>query len=99
MSGDTAKTISIMDTTLRDGEQTPGIAYTPSEKLHVARMLLGDVGVDRIEIVSARASSGELEGAQRVTNWASEAGLIDRVEMLGFCDGDRSVDWIRTAER
>lgn len=97
MSGDTAKTISIMDTTLRDGEQTPGIAYTPSEKLHVARMLLNDVGVDRIEIVSARASQGELDGAQRVTAWAGEAGLIGRVEMLGFCDVDRSVEWIRNA--
>ena len=97
MNGDTAKTISIMDTTLRDGEQTPGIAYTPSEKLHVARMLLNDVGVDRIEIVSARASRGELEGAQRVTAWAEEASLIGRVEMLGFCDVDRSVDWIRNA--
>ena len=97
MNRDTAKTISIMDTTLRDGEQTPGIAYTPSEKLHVARMLLKDVGVDRIEIVSARASMGELEGARRVTSWASGAALIDRVEMLGFCDGNLSVDWIRKA--
>ncbi|MFL2546650.1 MAG: alpha-isopropylmalate synthase regulatory domain-containing protein [Candidatus Rariloculaceae bacterium] len=89
--------ISIMDTTLRDGEQTPDIAYTASEKLHVARMLLADLEVDRIEIASARVSSGELEAAQRVTEWASEAGLIDRVEMLGFCDGKRSVDWIRQA--
>ena len=97
MGCDSEKTISIMDTTLRDGEQTPGIAYTPSEKLHVARMLLKDVGVDRIEIVSARASSGELQGALRVTGWAREAGLIDRVEMLGFCDVNRSVDWIRDA--
>ena len=83
-----------MDTTLRDGEQTPGISYTPSEKLHVARMLLTDVGVDRIEIVSARASRGEMQGAQRVTRWAARAGHIGRVEMLGFCDVNRSVDWI-----
>ena len=95
MSRDAGKTISIMDTTLRDGEQTPGIAYTPSEKLHVARMLLTDVNVDRIEIVSARTSRGEREGARKVTAWAEEAGQIQRVEMLGFCDGRRSVDWIR----
>ena len=86
-----------MDTTLRDGEQTPGIAYTSSEKLHMARMLLTDVGVDRVEVASARVSQGELEAAVRVTDWASEAGLIDRVEMLGFCDGQRSVDWIKRA--
>jgi len=97
MNQDSAKTISIMDTTLRDGEQTPGIAYTPSEKLHMARMLLTDVKVDRIEIASARVSLGELDAALRVTDWAKEAGLINRVEMLGFCDGQRSVDWIRRA--
>ena len=97
MNRDAEKIISVMDTTLRDGEQTPDISYTPSEKLHVARMLLSDVGVDRIEIVSARASRGEMEGARRVTGWAREANLIDRVEMLGFCDGNRSVDWIRSA--
>ena len=87
-----------MDTTLRDGEQTPGIAYTPSEKLHVARMLLGDVGVDRIEIVSARTSRGELAGGSaRHGLGPPRGGLIDRVEMLGFCDGRSSVDWIRNA--
>ena len=88
------KRIVIMDTTLRDGEQTPDISYTASEKLHVARMLLADLEVDRIEIASARVSRGELEAALRVTDWAREAGMVDRVEMLGFCDGRRSVDWI-----
>ncbi len=86
-----------MDTTLRDGEQTPDIAYTGSEKLHVARMLLTDIEVDRIEIASARVSQGELEAARRVTDWAREAEVINRVEMLGFCDGKRSVDWILQA--
>ena len=97
MDRDAEKIISIMDTTLRDGEQTPDISYTPPEKLHVARMLLNEVGVDRIEIVSARASRGEMGGARRVTDWARKAHLIGRVEMLGFCDGNRSVDWIRSA--
>jgi len=83
-----------MDTTLRDGEQTPGIAYTPSEKLHVARMLLTEVGVDRIEIASARVSEGEREGAERIMDWAQETGCTDRIEMLGFCDVSRSADWI-----
>lgn len=91
------KHIAIMDTTLRDGEQTPGIAYTPSEKLHVARMLLSDVGVDRIEIASARVSEGERQAARRVMNWADENGLADRVEMLGFCDIEKSADWILSA--
>jgi len=89
--------IAIMDTTLRDGEQTPGIAYTPSEKLHVAKMLLTDVNVDRIEIASARVSEGEHQAARRVMNWADENGFSDRVEMLGFCDIHRSADWILSA--
>lgn len=97
MSTGGQKRILIMDTTLRDGEQTPDIAYTASEKLHVARMLLADIEVDRIEIASARVSQGELEAARRVTDWAREAEVIDRVEMLGFCDGKRSVDWILQA--
>jgi (R)-citramalate synthase len=97
MNSNDKKQIAIMDTTLRDGEQTPDISYTAAEKLHVARMLLADVGVDRVEVASARVSRGEMEAAQRVTSWARESDLLDRVEILGFCDGQRSVDWILEA--
>ena len=38
--------IAVMDTTLRDGEQTPNVSYTPEEKLLIARRLLVDVEVD-----------------------------------------------------
>ena len=48
--------IEIMDTTLRDGEQTRGVSFTPHEKLNIARILLREVGVDRIEVASARVS-------------------------------------------
>ncbi len=84
----------IMDTTLRDGEQTPEIAYTPAEKLHLARMLLRDVCVDRIEIASTRVSEGERTAANRVTAWARRAHLLRQIEILGYCDGKTSVDWI-----
>ena len=86
--------VAVMDTTLRDGEQTPNVSYTPAEKLHLARMLLVEVEVDRIEIASTRVSSGELESAQKITKWARKARLIQRVEMLGYCDEKKSVDWI-----
>jgi D-citramalate synthase len=86
--------IAIMDTTLRDGEQTPNVSYTPAEKAQLARMLLVDLEVDRIEMASTRVSSGELEAAQSITRWARKARVLQRVEMLGYTDGKKSVDWI-----
>lgn len=86
-----------MDTTLRDGEQTPDVSYTPLEKLQLARLLLLDVEVDRIEIASTRVSEGEREAAQAITSWARKARVIKRVEMLGYCDGKASADWIVAA--
>ncbi|MBI79610.1 MAG: 2-isopropylmalate synthase [Gammaproteobacteria bacterium] len=92
-----SKLISIMDTTLRDGEQTPDISYTASEKLHVARMLLKDLNVDRIEIASARTSKGEFESSKRIADWAKNKDYIDRIEILGFCDHKLSADWLNNA--
>jgi D-citramalate synthase len=89
-----APQVAVMDTTLRDGEQTPNVSYTPAEKLQLARMLLVDVEVDRIEIASTRVSAGELEAAVAIAKWARKARLIQRVEMLGYSDGKKSVDWI-----
>lgn len=89
--------IEIMDTTLRDGEQTSGVAYTATEKLNIAKMLLEEVKVDRIEIASARISDGEFEGASKIIKWATDNGYIDRIEILGFVDDNRSLDWIKQA--
>ena len=83
-----------MDTTLRDGEQTPNVSYTPSEKFQIAQLLLREVKVDRIEIASALVSTGEAQAVRRITSWARKAGLLQRVEILGYVDGKRSVDWI-----
>jgi D-citramalate synthase len=88
--------IEIMDTTLRDGEQTSGVSYMPAEKLHIATLLLEGIGVDRIEVASARVSDGELEGTRKITAWASSRGRLDQIEVLGFVDGKASVDWIVT---
>ncbi|MCP5039596.1 MAG: 2-isopropylmalate synthase [bacterium] len=86
-----------MDTTLRDGEQTPNVSYTPEEKLLIARRLLTDVEVDRVEIASTRVSEGEHESATLVAKWARKNRVLQRVEMLGYCDGAASVDWITSA--
>ncbi|MDX1648798.1 MAG: alpha-isopropylmalate synthase regulatory domain-containing protein, partial [Myxococcota bacterium] len=86
--------IEVMDTTLRDGEQTPEVAYTPAEKLQLARTLLVDARVDRIEIAGTRVSEGEREAARRICRFAKREGMLPRVEMLGYCDGEASVDWL-----
>ncbi|MEJ2325307.1 MAG: alpha-isopropylmalate synthase regulatory domain-containing protein [Chromatiaceae bacterium] len=88
------RTIQILDTSLRDGEQTHGVSFSPDEKTNIAKALLGLVRVDRIEVASARVSSGELEAVSKIVGWAGEEGLVDRIEVLGFVDRGRSVDWI-----
>ena len=90
-------TIKILDTTLRDGEQTQGVSFSPAEKLHIAQVLLQQIKVDRLEIASARVSEGEREAVSAVIDWAGSHGLVDRVEVLGFVDFKNSVDWIRSA--
>ncbi len=89
--------IKIMDTTLRDGEQTSGVSFTASEKLSIAKLLLDDLKVDRIEVASARVSEGEFQGARMIFDWAGKHGYLDQVEVLGFVDGDISLNWIRDA--
>ncbi len=86
--------IEIMDTTLRDGEQTSGVSFSASEKLALAQMLLTEVKVDRIEIASARVSEGELRAVKKITNWAKENGFLDKVEVLTFVDGEASINWM-----
>ena len=83
-----------MDCTLRDGEQTSGVSFLPHEKLMVARMLLGDVNVNRIEVASARVSEGEKEAVRMICRYAESVGKLNRVEVLGFVDGGKSIDWI-----
>jgi D-citramalate synthase len=89
--------IEIMDTTLRDGEQTQGVSYSPGEKLHIAALLLKEVKVDRIEVASARVSDGEFEAIKLITSWAKQNNLLDKVEVLGFVDGETSLNWIYDA--
>ena len=84
----------MMDCTLRDGEQTSGVSFLPHEKLMMARMLLGDVNVDRIEVASARVSEGEKDAVRMICRYAQSVGKLDRVEVLGFVDGHKSIDWI-----
>jgi D-citramalate synthase len=89
--------IEIMDTTLRDGEQTPGVSYTPTEKQNLAKILLTKLKVDRIEVGSARVSNGEKAGAAGIVEWAAQKGMEERIEILGFTDKGKSIDWIKSS--
>lgn len=89
--------VELMDTTLRDGEQTTGVSFNESEKLAIARILLEEVKVDRIEVASARVSDGEFRAVQKITEWAARKGLLNKVEVLGFVDGTISLEWIQQA--
>ncbi len=89
--------IELLDTTLRDGEQTNGVSFSTHEKEVIARLLLNELNVDRIEIGSARVSDGEFESVKRISQWAAKAGCAKRLETLGFIDGGVSLQWIRDA--
>jgi (R)-citramalate synthase len=89
--------IEIMDTTLRDGEQTSGVSFSVSEKLTISQLLLEELKVNRIEIASARVSEGELEAVKAVSQWAKENGYLDRVEVLTFVDQGISINWMKQA--
>lgn len=86
--------LEVMDTTLRDGEQMKDVSYTSAEKLTITKMLLEEVKVDRIEIASARVSAGEQKTVAKTMEWALSHGYADRIEILGFTDKKKSVDWM-----
>ena len=97
MSPQKGRVIEIMDTTLRDGEQTSGVSFSASEKLTLAQLLLNELKVDRIEIASARVSAGEFDAVKRITKWAKEQGHLNKVEILTFVDQGVSLQWMLEA--
>jgi D-citramalate synthase len=91
------KKIEIMDTTLRDGEQTSGVSFSVAEKLTISQLLLEELKVDRIEIASARVSEGEMGAVKAVSKWACENNYLDKIEVLTFVDHGVSIQWMLEA--
>lgn len=87
--------VEIMDTTLRDGEQTTGVSFSRSEKLSIFRLLVEELHVPRVEVASARVSTGEFDTVKHICDWAHNNNHVDKVEVLGFIDGGISADWVR----
>ena len=70
-----ADKIFIFDTTLRDGEQTPGVALTVDEKIQIAQKL-NNLGVDKIEVGFPSASKGEIESSKRIVSMDLDSTLV-----------------------
>ena len=88
--------IQIFDTTLRDGEQTPGVALTKDEKIEIAKAL-DDLSVDVIELGFPTVSKGEEEAIKRITkeNLNSKTCVLARANKLDIDKAiECEVDWI-----
>ena len=63
----------------------------------MAKLLLEELCVDRIEIASARVSEGEFEAVKSITSWAKTQGRLQQIEILTFVDKGISLDWMQKA--
>lgn len=89
--------IIIFDTTLRDGEQSPGMSMTKEEKLRVAEVL-DDMGVDVIEAGFAIASQGDFEAVKAIAQQAKRATICS-LARAKHIDIDRAAEAIKPARR
>ncbi|MCL4186578.1 MAG: 2-isopropylmalate synthase [Rhodobacteraceae bacterium] len=89
--------VLIFDTTLRDGEQSPGATMTHSEKLEIAQ-LLDEMGVDIIEAGFPIASEGDFEAVSDIARLAERA-VICGLARANFADIDRCWEAVRHARR
>ncbi|MBD3354770.1 2-isopropylmalate synthase [Candidatus Woesearchaeota archaeon] len=84
--------LEIMDTTLRDGEQTEGVAFSKQEKLAIAKKLL-NLGIHRIEVASAGTTKEEFDAVSSICRWAKKNNYLKNIEVLAFIN-KKSIDWI-----
>src|SRR5271163_3218378 len=89
--------VYLFDTTLRDGEQSPGCSMTVPEKLRLARKLV-DLGVDILEAGFPIASEGDYEAVDAISRefpWVQVAALA----RANTPDIERAMDALRHARR
>ena len=89
--------ITIFDTTLRDGEQSPGIALQPDEKVEIAAQL-ERLGVDVIEAGFAISSPGDFEGIRAVSQ-SVEHATVASLARTALEDVDAAVEALADARR
>src|SRR6202041_3810267 len=89
--------VLIFDTTLRDGEQSPGISLNPAEKLEIAQQL-ARLGGDVIEAGFPIASPGDFEGVQGIARTV-EGPVIAGLARTHVADIDAAYNAVRDAAR
>ena len=95
-----AESVIIFDTTLRDGEQSPGISLDAAEKLEIAEQLVR-LGVDYIEAGFPVASQGDFEAVQAIARGVGQKDgpVIAGLSRTHLSDVDRCWDALKDAER
>ncbi|MCB4756866.1 MAG: hypothetical protein LHV69_07545 [Elusimicrobia bacterium] len=78
--------IKIYDDTLRDGEQMPGVAFSPEQKLHLAKML-SDLGVHVMDVAFPAVGESEKKGLQLCLQAQKNGGIRPDIEILAMCRG------------
>jgi 2-isopropylmalate synthase len=89
--------VLIFDTTLRDGEQSPGATMTLEEKLQIAQ-LLDEMGVDIIEAGFPIASEGDFEAVAKIAR-AAKTAVICGLARANYADIDRAWEAVKHARR
>jgi 2-isopropylmalate synthase len=97
MTNSELKKIKILDTTLRDGEQSPGAAMTHEEKLRIAE-LLDEMGVDIIEAGFPISSPGDFKAVSEITKIVKRASVCG-LARAGFKDIDRAGEALKGAQQ
>ena len=94
--------ILIYDTTLRDGEQTPGVAFSPEQKFLIAKAL-SDIGVDILDMGFPTVSASERDALRRVMLGKARGDIREDMEILVMCrsvrgDVDATIDTLRDVD-
>src|SRR6202140_3787717 len=98
MSAENREEITIYDTTLRDGEQSPGCSMNTAEKLEVARALV-ELGVDVIEAGFPIARPGDFEAVRETPRQFGDRCVICGLARCLEEDVDRAWEALKDAER
>jgi 2-isopropylmalate synthase len=97
ISNDTRDHVVVFDTTMRDGEQSPGASMSIDEKLELAK-ILEDMRVDVIEAGFPIASNGDFEAVRKVSQIVTES-VVCGLARAGVADIERCAEALKPAKR